>query len=81
MRMGHYRFLSSSWKRAILPYLQRVAIGLAGYELSVLRVKSMPGRCSRCKIQTLLTLLTVESHGPPGNYKETLMCTLLENKN
>jgi len=80
-RIRHYGFLSSSWKKTKLPQLQLQLADKDATEIEsfVVPEKSLHRCCPSCKKQTLVTLLTFDSRGPPRNYKQVIRCKILKN--
>jgi hypothetical protein len=81
-RIRHYGFLSSSWKKEKLPLLQ-----LQLRDKNLVRIvtfatqqKSLHRCCPSCKKETLITLFTFDSRGPPKDYKQIIK-NKLEYKN
>lgn len=79
-RIRHYGFLSSSWKKEKLPQLQ---LQLADKDLMQTLIlpekeKTLNGSCPSCKKQTLITLFTFDSRGPPKDYKKIAKAKLLK---
>jgi len=73
-RIRHYGFLSSSWKKDRLPFLQlrladRDVTQIATFEV---QEKSLHRICPSCKKGTLVTLLTFDGRGSPKNYEENI---------
>jgi hypothetical protein len=65
VKMRHYGFLSSTWKREKLPKLQqRLGVQL---KPRVPRKLSLP-KCPCCKTGTLHTILIFDQRGPPPEY-------------
>jgi hypothetical protein len=79
-RIRHYGCLSSSWKKDKLPLLQ---LQLADKDLEytqtfIAQEKSLHRICSSCKKETLITILTFDSRGPPKNHEQIIKHRLLK---
>lgn len=68
VRIRHYGFLSSTWKRSKLKALQQ--------EMGAAENPKPPQgklqRCPYCKVGKLITILTFDSRGPPKEYLSVL---------
>ena len=73
-RIRHYGYLSSSWKKDKLPLLQLQLAdkGLAYTQTFLAQEKSLHRTCPSCKKETVITILTFDSRGPPKNYKQIM---------
>lgn len=73
-RIRHYGFLSSSWKKEKLPLLQLQLRdkNLAHIITFAVQEKSLHRCCPSCKKETLITLFTFDSRGPPKDYKQII---------
>lgn len=76
VRIRHYGFLSSTWKRKKLKALQKAL----GFQSEDLKTKgTLLHRCLHCKEGTLMTLLVFDGRGPPKNYLSGLASVCLNN--
>jgi hypothetical protein len=66
VKIRHYGFLSSTWKREKLKIVQQ-NLGVRSREKSTKKVVLLP-KCPCCKIGNLHTLLTFDQRGPPMGY-------------
>jgi hypothetical protein len=82
IRIPHYGFLSSGWKKEKLPHLQLQMADkdLVYIETIVTQEKSLHRMCPSYRKGRLITLLTFDSRGPPKNYKEITQRILLKYK-
>lgn len=83
IRIRHYGFLSSSWKKEKLPKLQLL---LADKDVEQLKIvakeePSLHQCCRHCKEKTLITLLVFDSRGPPKDYKKIAQIKIQKHKN
>jgi hypothetical protein len=65
VKIRHYGFLSSTWKRQKLKLLQEK---LQVKVLEKREKKTLPIKCSCCKVGTLYTLSVFDQRGPPSWY-------------
>lgn len=65
VKIRHYGFLSSTWKRQKLQDLQ-VTLKIVSIAKGVKATKTR--KCSCCKTGNLLTILVFDDRGPPANY-------------
>lgn len=76
IRIRHFGFLSSTWKREKLKALQQAL----WFQSEDLKPKgSLLHRCPHCKEGTLMTLLVFDGRGPPKNYLSVLSPICLNN--
>ncbi|MEX0635525.1 MAG: IS91 family transposase, partial [Ferruginibacter sp.] len=68
VRIRHYGFLSSTWKRSRLSELQCKLTGLSHQQLPVIIKDSYVKTCPCCKTGRMITLLTFGRRGPPSEY-------------
>ena len=68
VRIRHYGFLSSTWKRTKLTKLQSKLIGIALSSLPIVIKGSYHKCCPCCKTGKLITLLTFGRRGPPSEF-------------
>jgi len=73
-RIRHYGFLSSIWKKEKLPLLQLQLRdkNLVHIITFATQEKSLHRCCPSCKKETLITLFTFDSRGPPKDYKKII---------
>ena len=81
-QIRHYGFLNSSWQKEKLPLLQLQLRdkNLAHIITFATQEKSLHRCCPSCKKETLITLFTFDSRGPPKDYKQIIK-NKLEYKN
>ena len=65
VKIRHYGFLSSTWKRQKLPDLQ-VTLKVVSIAKSAKATKTR--KCTCCKTGNLLTILVYDDRGPPAHY-------------
>ncbi len=76
VRIRHYGFLSSNWKREKLKVLQKKM----GVKIEKIQPKgTLLHRCPHCKTGTLITLFTFDGRGPPKDYLSVLPSNSLNN--
>lgn len=68
VRIRHFGFLSSTWKRTKLNDLQSKLTGIAVAPLPIVIKRSHHKCCPSCKNGQLITLLTFGRRGPPSEF-------------
>lgn len=68
VRIRHYGFLSSTWKRSKLTNLQSKLTGIVLTSLPVVIKGSFHKACPCCKTGQMITLLTFGRRGPPSEF-------------
>ena len=71
-RIRHYGILSSTWKKAKLPKLQRL-LNNKQSKAKTKEKKPLHLTCNACKKGKLVTLLVFGSRGPPVEYLKLIM--------
>lgn len=64
VRIRHYGFLSSTWKRKKLKDLQKKL----GVQLKIKEVQTLLHKCPTCKTGTMITIEVFGKRGPPAKY-------------
>jgi hypothetical protein len=64
VRIRHYGFLSSTWKRKKLKDLQQKL----GVQLKIKEVQTLLHKCPTCKTGTMITIEVFGKRGPPAKY-------------
>lgn len=68
VRIRHYGFLSSTWKRSKLPDLQDKLNSKSRSCLPKRTKKTLHKSCPCCKIGQMITILTFDGRGPPDQF-------------
>jgi Putative transposase/Transposase zinc-binding domain len=68
VRIRHFGFLSSTWKRSKLPDLQAKLYKMSRSCLPEKTKKMLHKSCPRCKIGQMITILTFDGRGPPDQF-------------
>jgi hypothetical protein len=71
VRIRHYGFLSSTWKRCKLTDLQSKLTGIVLTSLPVVTKATFHKCCPCCKTGQMITLLTFGRRGPPSEFYKT----------
>lgn len=71
IRIRHFGFLSSTWKRTKLPDLQAKLYKKSRSCLPALKKKSLYKSCPCCKIGQMITILTFDGRGPPDQFAKS----------
>lgn len=67
VRIRHFGFLSSTWKKVKLPTLQAKVNGMANCDVAQ-KTETLLHKCPCCKVGKMTTILTFSRRGPPSEY-------------